>query len=123
MAFTSAFTGAQIDAALAAALNGAAKTYAVYNHVAPATLKSYNLSSITDNATGEFTPNFTNVFSDALWLLAGACDEPNDNSSITLLAIDSATKTVGSGKVRTNLSSTGAVDNPNSESLMTGDLA
>tara|TARA_R110000851_G_scaffold12125_9_gene42433 strand:+ start:232 stop:612 length:381 start_codon:yes stop_codon:yes gene_type:complete len=60
MAFTSAFTGAQIDAALAAA----AKVELRYAQTTPAITSSSNVASVTDSSTGRFLVNLTNVFVD-----------------------------------------------------------
>lgn len=68
--YTLAFTGAQIDAAVGYANNGAAKAFALYNGTT--TDKSYNVSSVTDSGTGRFQPNFTNVFLDALYFVFGS---------------------------------------------------
>jgi len=40
----------------------AAKTSSVYDHTVPTTIRSENISSITDNATGYFTLTFTNGY-------------------------------------------------------------
>ena len=65
--YTLGFTGAQIDAALAFANNGAMKAFGVFNGAT--TDKSYNVTSITDSSTGRFVLNFTNDFADANYLV------------------------------------------------------
>lgn len=41
----------------------AAKAWLNYNHVGSAIRQSFNVSSVTDNATGHFTKNYTNNMS------------------------------------------------------------
>lgn len=42
-----------------------------YNQGTPAVRDSMNVSSVTDNATGDFTVNFTNAFSDGEYAVLG----------------------------------------------------
>jgi len=121
--YVSTLTGAQVEAVLGYANNGSSKVYLTYNHQTPAVNKSYNITSITDNATGEFTPNFTNVFTDAFWSTSGTSDEPNNNTAIVSLGIDAVTKVTGSGKIRTNNSQAAATDSLSAEASIVGDLA
>ena len=41
---------------------------------------SYNVSSITDNGTGDYTVNFTNALPDANYSLSGTCSDSGTNS-------------------------------------------
>lgn len=50
----------------AAIANGIAKAWVNFNGTGAVAIRaSYNVSSITDNGTGDYTLNFTNVLSDA----------------------------------------------------------
>ena len=44
--------------------NGTAKMWLHFNQDTPAITKSYNVSSVTDQQTGYYRPNFTSNFSD-----------------------------------------------------------
>lgn len=50
---------------------GLAKVYVYYNQVTPAVLGSLNVSSVTDNTTGHFTPNYSNNMNDANYSSTG----------------------------------------------------
>lgn len=65
--YTLGSTGAEIDAAIAFADNGAAKAWVNYNQVTPAVNASYNNASVTDSASGVWKVNHTNVFADAFY--------------------------------------------------------
>jgi hypothetical protein len=50
----------------ATVVNGSAKAWCKYNMVSSTVIgNSYNISSLTDNGTGDTTHNFSNVFSSA----------------------------------------------------------
>lgn len=40
---------------------------------------SFNVSSITDNGTGDYTINFTNAMPDANYVTVGSCDRPSSS--------------------------------------------
>ena len=44
-------------------VNGSAKAWLNFNHAGSAIRQSFNVSSVTDNATGHFTKNYTNNMS------------------------------------------------------------
>jgi len=48
----------------ATVVNGSAKAWLYYNGVSNTIVGSLNTTSVTDNATGEFTQNITNAFAD-----------------------------------------------------------
>ena len=56
---------------------------------------SYNVSSVTRNATGDFTVNFTSAMVDANYAIAGSC------SSGTGTSINTSTATVNSLRILT----------------------
>jgi hypothetical protein len=55
---------------------GMAKAWLMYNGVTNTILASYNISSVTDNGTGDFTINFTTAFSSADYAMAQMCNAP-----------------------------------------------
>lgn len=75
-------TQAQMEAATAGAAHvsprrtqyhpGVAKAWVNFNGTGTVAIRSsYNVSSITDNGTGDYTVNFTTNMSDANWAAAG----------------------------------------------------
>ena len=60
--------------------NGVAKYLLHYNQSTPAVLKSLNSSSVSDDSAGHFTINYTNNFSDALYLLNSGLHENTDDA-------------------------------------------
>lgn len=61
------------------------RAWVQYNAVNNSITGSGNVSSITDNATGDFTMNFTNAMPDANYGMFGACgyNDTNPNIAIT----------------------------------------
>jgi hypothetical protein len=47
---------------------------------------SYNVSSITDNGTGDYTVNFTTALADANYAAVGSAGDPSTNGNRTILA-------------------------------------
>jgi hypothetical protein len=53
-------------------IQGSAKAWVNFNGTGTVAIRaSYNVSSITDNGTGDYTVNFTNALSDANYSVAG----------------------------------------------------
>jgi hypothetical protein len=53
-------------------INGAAKAWVNFNGTGTVAIRaSFNVSSITDNGTGDYTVNFTTAMADANYSLAG----------------------------------------------------
>ncbi len=56
---------------------GVAKAWVIFNGTGTvAVLASYNVASITDNGTGDYTVNFTTNFSSANYAISGMCNAP-----------------------------------------------
>ena len=53
-------------------LNGRAKVWWNYNPQTPAVTNSFNISSITDNATGQYTANFSVTLSNPCGVTSGS---------------------------------------------------
>jgi hypothetical protein len=73
------------------AINGSAKAWARFNASGSITgVTSYNVSSITYNATGRYVVNFTNAFTDANYSVSGtACRSANGNVPQILSIVNS----------------------------------
>lgn len=55
---------------------GRAKAWINFNADTPAIRDSFNVSSLTDNGTGDFTTNFTSSMANTTYIVTGfACDE------------------------------------------------
>jgi hypothetical protein len=62
-------------------INGA-KAWVNFNGTGTVSIRaSYNVSSITDNGTGDYTINFTNAFADANYALVVCCREDYTNNT------------------------------------------
>jgi lipocalin len=64
---------------------------------------SGNVSSITDNGTGDYTVNFTAAMSDANYALSGSGDENADSPYVWLLSKTASGVRVKIGRYGTNL--------------------
>ena len=66
----------------------------------PAIRGSFNVTSITDNGTGEFTVNFTTAMSDVNYAVTGICHTPGTtNGALQAPSQSSANQLVGSIRV------------------------
>ena len=58
-------------------IQGSAKAWVNFNGTGTVAIRaSYNVSSITDNGTGNYTLNFTNAFADTNYSVSGTCGQP-----------------------------------------------
>jgi hypothetical protein len=65
-------------------IQGSAKAWVNFDGTGtPAIRASYNVSSITDNGTGDYTINFTNAFADANYAISGAAGNTSGNNAGT----------------------------------------
>ena len=63
-------------------IQGSAKAWVNFNGTGTVAIRaSYNVSSITDNGTGDYTINFTNALVDANYCVT--CENSRDNGSTT----------------------------------------
>ena len=75
-------------------MNGIAKAWVNFNGTStPAIRGSFNVSSITDNGTGDYTVNFTTAMPDANYSFTGTHNgsTQNCNPTVTALATSSVT--------------------------------
>jgi len=56
-------------------INGSAKAWVNFNGTGTVAIRAaFNVSSITDNGTGDYTVNFSTAFADANYVTTGSCD-------------------------------------------------
>jgi hypothetical protein len=64
------------------AISGAAKAWVNFNGTGTVAIRaSFNVSSITDNGTGDYTVNFTTAFADANYAAMGCYQYAVDNTA------------------------------------------
>lgn len=102
----------------------ASKAWVMFNGTGTvAILASYNVSSITDNGTGDYTVNFTTSFSSANYGIAGICQRTNGNNGNGLLGLsNSANPTASACRVTTADAATGFIDSARVSLTFFGDL-
>jgi hypothetical protein len=85
---------------------------------------SYNVTSLTDNGTGDTDINLTNDMADTNYALLVSTGSVSGAANINAIAMASTDKLVGAARCITgNPSTTAAVDHPNSSCALLGDLA
>ena len=73
-------------------LNGTAKAWVNFNGTGTVAIRaSYNVSSITDNGTGDYTVNFTTAMVDANYSPTGACCRTLEGGSIKVTSVSNIT--------------------------------
>lgn len=88
-------------------INGSAKAWVNFNGTGTVAIRQgYNVSSITDNGTGNYTINFTNALPDANYSITGTAGAGSTGTS-TLWG-SYGTPTTTTAQVGTGLSTTGA---------------
>lgn len=106
--------------------NGSAKATSTYDQQAATIKDSFNMSSITDNATADFTLNFTNSFSNLFYSNSGggAYALSSETTGNSALGYRHKTPTTGSVAMLACYGSSGsALDWERNETLQLGDLA
>jgi hypothetical protein len=73
---------------------------------------SFNVSSITDNGTGDYTVNFTNAMPDANYAVNGLTNSPSGLDSFVMEINRTTTQTASLVRIRTFRSTTGVVNDP-----------
>jgi hypothetical protein len=85
-----------------------AKAWVNFNGTSTVAIRaSYNVSSITDNGTGDYTINFTTAFADSDYSVAGATSYSSATWGLAFF-LDAATWNVSSFGIRTASGFTGA---------------
>lgn len=80
------------------AIQGSAKAWVNFNGVTTATVRaSYNVSSVTRNATGDYTINFSTAMPDANYSVVGTTTGAGDNKPGGVQLASSAAQGAASG--------------------------
>jgi hypothetical protein len=75
-------------------IQGSAKAWVQFNGTGTVAIRaSYNVSSITDNGTGDYTVNFTNALTDANYSAVGSAMQGLSNSNFFFGPVTSAPTT------------------------------
>jgi hypothetical protein len=81
------------------AINGSAKAWVNFNGTGTVAIRaSFNVTSITDNGTGDYTVNMTNALTDANYSVIGSANNISDgsgtNTTIATYPISSSSASV-----------------------------
>jgi len=90
---------------------GSAKAWVNFNGTGTVAIRaSFNVSSITDNGTGDYTVNFTASMPDANYALSGtSCDTTATSTTLLTPALVAAPLLAASSRVQTRNTGSGAV--------------
>jgi len=88
-------------------------------------LDSFNMTSITDNGTGDYTPTFANDFSNALYsLIATAQHGGSDNNDSRIMTQQDRNVTTGGSRIRRTTANGASNENDGDYNVSVhGDLA
>ena len=103
-------------------LNGSAKAWVNFNGTSTIAIRdSFNVSSLADNGTGDYTVNFNNAFADANYASLFSCGDSPTNPSV----FSSSCVNVNASSVRTEswVRGGGTDDLNNNYGVSQGDLA
>jgi hypothetical protein len=93
------------------AINGSAKAWVNFNGTGTVAIRaSYNVSSITDNNTGDYTVNFTNAMPDANYSFLGTTIFSASNQGQVAENGFSVTRTTTALRIITSIQTTSAAD-------------
>lgn len=106
-------------------LSGLAKAWGNLNGTGTAALQdSFNLSSITDNAVGDYTNTITNDFASADYAIGASNIGSVTNWNSTIVSHSTGTKVAGSYRYANyRLDNTGPFDTEDLDTICFGDLA
>ena len=77
-----------------------AKAWVNFNGTGTVAIRaSYNVSSITDNNTGDYTVNFTTAFADANYAMTGTASRDGRSETIAITGYTEATRLSGSVRI------------------------
>ena len=103
---TLANQGGTQSTAIENAINGSAKAWVNFNGTGNVVRASYNVSSITDNGTGDYTVNFTNALTDANYSVVGFSNledfTSTSNAYAGICTHKGATRTSSSMRIQSN---------------------
>lgn len=93
-----------VSTSTANVIRGSARAWVNFNGTGTVAIRaSYNVSSITDNGTGDYTVNFTNALPDANYCITGSATLSTSGPSAprTMAPYDVSTQTTTSSRIRT----------------------
>jgi len=91
-------------------IQGSAKAWVNFDGTGtPAIRASYNVSSITDNGTGDYTVNFTNAFADANYSMTSSSANTAPTMSIASPKLTATPFTTSAASVETRNTSSGVL--------------
>ena len=92
-------------------MTGIAKAWINFNGTTNAIRNSFNVSSITDNGTGDYTINFTTAMPNADYVVVGTCQNSTQALETVVLSGVATPLTTTTARIRTVFSS-GYVESP-----------
>ena len=118
-------TGAGADIATSYVVNGSAKAWFKFDQTVPSNYSSFNVSSVSDDATGAYTQNWTNSFSDAHYPMGMVGDSHPNHSHPACYIIynDSSSQTASSCKYDSRGGTNGTAYDQTNLCNVHGDLA
>ena len=101
---------AAIDSTKLTGVNDA-KAWVNFNGTGTVAIRgSFNVSSITDNGTGNYTVNFTTALSDANYSIAGCAGESSINTPVVFQPINQTAPTTSAVRIGTGWTNGGTND-------------
>jgi hypothetical protein len=93
-------------------IQGSAKAWVNFNGTGTVAIRaSYNVSSITDNGTGQYTVNFTNAFADTNYTpILASTDDATASTFVNIINAWTTNTTTSSFRLITNTTSGGGAD-------------
>ena len=93
---------------------GTAKAWVNFNGTGTVAIRaSYNVSSITDNGTGDYTVNFTTAMVDANYAIGQAAEDPTNSEGYAFVGLPNAgVRTATQCRFKVTRLNTGTVDSP-----------
>ncbi len=93
--------------------NGTAKAWCSFDGTGVVAIRaSYNVTSITDNGTGDYTVNFTNALADAKYSIVGSSSASGTTGGSRAIVVSEAVPPTASAVRIYNVYTTAAYDNP-----------
>lgn len=97
--------------------SGLAKAWVNFNGTGTVAIRaSFNVSSITDNASGDYTVNFTTALADANYVTTGSCQRESGapEGILTIYSVNSSgaliSPTTAAARINTSVRSGGVID-------------
>ena len=97
--------------------SGLAKAWVNFNGTGTVAIRaSFNMSSITDNGTGDYTVNFTTAMVDANYVTTGSCQRESGQPEgiLTIYSVNSSgaliSPTTAAARINTSVRSGGVID-------------